>query len=222
MTENKLLNELSTLNKFFFILSNFFPLVLTIISIIIFIYLPLGISEKTLVVLTLIYLVPPLLARIILFISPIINTRIKIGSKEFVTWWFIFCLQSIFLRFSFLEEFIRLIPSAYSMWLRLWGAKVGKLAYWTAGTTILDRPFLNIGNYVSFGAGVRLNPHVIVQNEEGERELLLAPITIGDNVIVGGYSLLTSGTEIADNECTKAFLISPPFSKWKNNKRVKE
>lgn len=37
--------------------------------------------------------------------------------------------------------------------------------------------------------------------------------------MIGGYSLLTAGTEIADDEATRAFLTSPPFSKWKNGRR---
>jgi hypothetical protein len=45
-------------------------------------------------------------------------------------------------------------------------------------------------------------------------------VNIGDRVVVGGYSLLTAGTVIAPDECTRAFLISPPFSKWKNGTRV--
>jgi hypothetical protein len=31
---------------------------------------------------------------------------------------------------------------------------------------------------------------------------------------------LTAGTVIAPDECTRAFLISPPFSKWKNGTRI--
>jgi hypothetical protein len=44
-------------------------------------------------------------------------------------------------------------------------------------------------------------------------------VKIGDDAMIGGYSLLTAGTEIAAGEATRAFLISPPFSKWKNGKR---
>ena len=31
---------------------------------------------------------------------------------------------------------------------------------------------------------------------------------------------MTAGTEIAPDECTRAFLISPPFSRWENGRRV--
>lgn len=72
-----------------------------------------------------------------------------------------------------------------------------------------------------FGAGVRMNPHVLAKGKEGELELVLACVRVGNRVIVGGYSLLTAGTEISDGETTRAFLISPPFSKWKDGKRVR-
>jgi len=47
-------------------------------------------------------------------------------------------------------------------------------------------------------------------------------VRIGDGASIGGYSLLTAGTEISPGESTRAFLISPPFSKWKDGKRIRE
>ena len=112
------------------------------------------------------------------------------------------------------------MPGLYGTWLRLWGARVGKLIYWGAGLRILDRSFVAIGNGVIFGATVRLNPHVLARSKTGEVELILATITIGDESLIGGYSLLAAGSEIAPGECTRAFLISPPFSKWKDGLRI--
>lgn len=162
-----------------------------------------------------IYILPILVVRMILHLHPLKKTKFEIFSKDYFVWWSVFCWQIIFLRFQFLEEILRSIPSFYSFWLRCWGAKIGKLVYWTPGTIILDRPFLNIGDHVVFGAGVRINPHV----QEGET-MILAPVTVEENVVVGGYSLLTSGTVLKKNQTTKAFLISPPFNVWKDNKRI--
>lgn len=170
--------------------------------------------------LLLLYLVPPLLARIIRWLAPIREGRIPIGRRDFFIWWALFNLQVIFCRFPALEEVLRVIPGLYGTWLRIWGARVGRLIYWGAGLTILDRPFVAIGNGVMFGASVRLNPHVIARNKDGEMELILATVTIGDGALIGAYSLLTSGTEIAPGECTKALLISSPFSKWKSGTRI--
>jgi len=170
----------------------------------------------------LLYLAPPLGARLVLRIIPISESRIAIGSKAFFGWWASFQLQVVFCRLPFLEEMLRLIPGLYSLWLRLWGSRVGRLTYWSAGTTVTDRSFLRIGNDVVFGAGVRLNAHVLTKGKDGKMELLLAPLKIGDRVLVGGYSLLTSGVEIASDQVTRAELLLPPFSLWKDGKRIKE
>ncbi len=141
------------------------------------------------------------------------------GTRAFFAWWALFNLQVLFCRAPLLEELLRLVPGLYSLWLRLWGARIGRLTYWAAGLRILDRSFLEIGDDVVFGACVRLNPHVLSRNHEGAMELVLATITIGDRALVGGYSLLTAGTEIAPDECTRAMLLSPPFSHWAGGSR---
>ena len=167
------------------------------------------------------YLLPPLAVRAILA-GGRPHGRVAYGSRGFFQWWASFQWQVIFCRFPALEEMLRLVPGLYSLWLGLWGARIGRLTYWAAGTLILDRPFLRIGSEVVFGAGVRLNAHVLQRGAEGVPELLLAPIAIGDGASIGGYSLLTAGTEIAPGEATRAFTIAPPFSKWAGGKRVRE
>jgi hypothetical protein len=169
----------------------------------------------------------PWLAPVVLYIVPLIPGRllreslraspaeISVGSSEFIRWWACFQCQVLFMRFPALEEVLRLVPGLYSLWLRMWGSQIGKLTYWAPQTIILDRGFLEIGDQVVFGAGVRLNPHVM------NRYLCLAPVKIGDSAVIGGYSLLTAGTEIAAGEVTRAFLISPPFSFWKDGKRTR-
>ena len=168
----------------------------------------------------LLYLAPALAARILLALAPVTEGRIRVGTAAFFTWWALANLQMLFSRLPMLEEFLRLVPGLYSFWLRLWGARIGRLTYWGAGLRILDRSFLQIGDDVIFGAAVRLNPHVLARNEQGEMELVLATIVIGDRSMVGGYSLLTAGSELAAGECTRAFLVSPPFSRWEQGKRL--
>jgi hypothetical protein len=168
------------------------------------------------------YMLPPLVARSVLLILPIRDEHIAIPSRDYFVWWLTLNLQTIFCRLSFLEELMRMIPGAYNMWLRLWGARIGGFTYWAAGLRILDRSFLDIGKGVVFGAGVRLNPHVIAENADGEMELILARIHLGARAIVGGYALLTAGTRIADDEATRACLLSPPFSHWQGGKRIRK
>lgn len=166
------------------------------------------------------YLLPPILARITLLILPIKEGHIPIPSRDYFVWWFVLNLQIVFCRLPFLEELMRIVPGAYSMWLRLWGARIGGFTYWAAGLRILDRSFLDIGKGVAFGAGVRLNPHVIAETEDGKMELLLARIHIGNRSVIGGYALLTCGTRIADDENTRACILSSPFSHWQGGKRI--
>lgn len=173
------------------------------------------------VVFGMIYVLPPLACRAALAWVPIKRTIIPVGSRDFFVWWFTLNCQVLLCRFSFFEELLRIVPSCYSFWLRLWGAKIGKLTYWAAGVSILDRPWLSIGDHVIFGAGVRLNAHVFMPDKTGAMVLALAPVTIGDRVTIGGYSLLVSGTEIASDQCTRAFLILPPFTRWEDGRRKK-
>ena len=169
------------------------------------------------IVVLIIYIIPPLITRIALLICPLKETEYDLFSKEYYVWWLTFCSQIIYLRLPFLEEILRLIPGLYSMWLRIfWGAKIGRFTFWAPGTKILDRPFLNIGNNVIFAADVRLNPHAQLNGK-----LILAPVTIEDNVIVGAYSLLVSGTVIKANQETKPFLKSAPFTIWDNGVKSK-
>jgi len=201
---------------------NCIPMLLTI-STVLAILLPYGtLPMRFGVGLGFLYLAPALAARLILCITPISEGRIPVGAKSFFTWWTLFQLQVVFCRLPALEEILRLIPGLYSQWLRLWGARIGRFTYWAPGTLITDRSFLCIGDDVVFGAGVRLNPHVLAAAKAGPMELLLATVKIGDRVAVGGYSLLTAGTEISSDQATRAFLISPPFSLWQGGKRVRQ
>ena len=205
-------------SKLLLLLLNFVPL-LHVAAIVGACLLPLSAGFRVGAAIVALYLLPPLCGRLLL---PVPEGRIRVGSAAFFKWWSLLQLQMLFNRFPAFEEVLRLVPGLYSGWLRLWGARIGRLTYWAPGTLILDRSFLEIGDSVVFGAGVRLNPHVIANNSTGEAELLLAAIRIGSGAQVGGYSLLTAGTVIAEKESTRAFLISPPFSHWKGGKRARE
>jgi hypothetical protein len=168
------------------------------------------------------YLMPPIAVRAIFALGQMREGNLALGSKDFFLWWSSFQWQMLFCRLPALEEIMRLVPGLYSSWLRLWGSKIGRYTFWAPGTLILDRSLLKIGDDVVLGVGVRLNAHVGDVDEAGQRRLLLATVEIGDRCHVGGYSLLTAGTKIEHDQTTKAFLLSPPFSTWRDGKRVRE
>jgi len=167
------------------------------------------------------YLLPPVTARLLTALAGKPAGRYAASDPAFLVWWTTLQLQTLFLRLPFLEEFLRLVPGLYSAWLRLWGSRVGARVYWSAGTTVLDRGYLDIGDGVVFGAGVRLNGHVLAK-EEGRLTLIVDVVRVGAGAAVGGYSLLTAGTEVAPGETLRACLLSPPYSKWEGGRRSKE
>jgi hypothetical protein len=207
--------------RLFMLALNFLPLIHVLLTLSLLLLPYANSPARIAAALGVLYLLPPLAARLILFLVAMPPGRIAVGSKAFFGWWTLFQLQIVFCRLPALEEILRLIPGIYSLWLRLWGSQIGRLTYWSAGTTITDRSFLGVGDDVVFGAGVRLNAHVLAKDKEGRMELLLATVRIGDRAIIGGYSLLTAGTEISADETTRACQLSPPFSVWKNGQRIR-
>lgn len=167
------------------------------------------------------YLLPPVAARLLTALFGRPAGRYAPTERAFLVWWVTLQLQTLFLRLPFLEELLRLVPGLYSAWLRLWGSKIGSRVYWSAGTVVLDRGYLDIGDGVVFGAGVRLNGHVLAK-EDGRMTLIVDTVRVGDGAAVGGYSLLTAGTEVAPGETLRACLLSPPYAKWEGGKRSKE
>jgi hypothetical protein len=165
-------------------------------------------------------IVPPLVVRLILAVRPLPRIEIAIGSPPFLTWWLTSQWQVIFNRLPWIEEVLRLVPGLYAAWLRLWGAKVGKLVYWTPGLRILDRSLLDIGDRVVFGAGVKINPHIILPNKERRLVLFAGTVRIGDDVLVGGYSILLAGCWIGPGEISQGKRELAPFTGWAGGRRV--
>jgi hypothetical protein len=220
--QKKIQSGLTLRQRLFVLLLNTIPILHILIVLSVAILAPYVWSLRLLMAVTALYLLPPIVTRIMLTKERIREGTIALGSKDFFLWWASFQLQMIFCRFPSLEEFLRLVPGLYSFWLRLWGSKIGRLTFWAPGVLILDRSFLKLGDDVVFGAGVRLNAHVADLDDQGRRQLLLGTLEIGNRCHIGGYSLLTAGTRIEDDQTTKAFLLSPPFSIWRNGKRVRQ
>jgi hypothetical protein len=182
--------------------------------------------------LAVLYLLPPV-AVFITWRGRLPPTRVAIGSTGFLRWWFAAQWQVVFNRLPWLEECLRLVPGLYSTWLRLWGARIGGFVYWSPGVAIFDRQWLRIGSRVVFGAGVRINGHAIAPDPHSSRgadteavrtqpttALYLGAITVGDGTIIGAYSLLLPGCEIAPGAITPPLRTIHPFSKWAHGTHV--
>ena len=213
--------ELTAKQKLLLLALNFIPLLHVATVVFLVFFFPVNWLVRALLGTAALYLLPPASAFVVRKLWTISEGKIAFGSKGFFTWWALLQSQMIFCRLPALEELLRLVPGVYSGWLRLWGARIGRLTFWSPGTTILDRPYLQVGDDVIFGAGVRVNPHVFAKNSAGRYELLLGTVRVGERASVGGYSLLSAGAEIAPDETTDALLVLPPFSSFKAGKRIR-
>src|SRR5436309_10353917 len=192
--------------RFGLLLLNAVPLVLTLGAIAIFSWVPFRWPIRVAGAVSFLYLAPPITGRVLCAYSPISEGHVAIGSRAFTTWWALLQLQLIFCRLPILAEALRIVPGLYSGWLRLWGARIGRLTFWSPGVSILDRPFVHVGRDVVIGAGVSLSSHLFAARPEGGRELLLGTIHIGDDACVGGYSVLGPGARIEPGASTRACL----------------
>lgn len=168
------------------------------------------------------YLLPPLVCRIVGLFVRFPDGRFELGSREFLCWWFFAQWQVIFNRLPFLEELLRMVPALYSLWLRVWGSKIGAMVYWSSGVTVLDRSCLEIGDRAVFGVGVALSPHVLMPDASRRVKLWVSPIKIGSDTLVGGHTLLSPGVSVASGEMLPAFLRLPPFCRWQDGKRDRQ
>lgn len=165
-------------------------------------------------------LVPPLVVRATLAARPLPATDVPLGSSDFLVWWWTSQWQAVFNRLPWIEEGVRLVPGAYSAWLRLWGARVGRLVYWTPGLRVLDRPLVDVGHGATFGVGVKLNPHLIRSDAAGRLVLIAATVRVGDGALVGGYSVLTAGSWVGPGEASPGKRDFRPFTGWRDGRRA--
>jgi hypothetical protein len=160
------------------------------------------------------YLLPPLGARLTALVLPLRHGELGMGERGFLAWWVGAQWQIVFNRLRLLEELLRLLPGAYSTWLRLWGARVGSLVYWSPGVEIVDRALVDVGDGAVLGLGARLAGHVLMPAEGGAR-LLVAPITVGPRALVGAYSVISPGVVIGEGQASPPLRALRPFTRWR-------
>ena len=142
-----------------------------------------------------IYLFPLFIFRVMGFFYPIIQGKSDLAKDKYSPWWGGHQIQLMFYVVPQFEAFLRVIPGAFSLWLRLWGSKVGKNTYWTPNVEIDDRSMVEIGDNVLFGHKVELVSHV-VGGKKGIFSLYSKNIVIGDGAFVGAGSRLAPGAEL--------------------------
>ncbi|MCK4848308.1 MAG: hypothetical protein KAT16_04725 [Candidatus Heimdallarchaeota archaeon] len=99
--------------------------------------------------------------------------------------------------FKSLLKVYSFVPHLYSLligkFLGLYGLRTGKDVYISSGT-ILDSYLVSIGSGSLVGVRAIISAHLTERNH-----LILAPVTIGKNVTIGGNSIIAPGATIGDN-----------------------
>lgn len=166
-----------------------------------------------------IYLIPPILARLIIKIFGKPVGIVGSDSHTHTIWWVLFQLQILFNRFPFLEEVLKVVPGLYATWLNLWGAKVSTFSFWAPGVTVMDRYHLNIGKGVILGTECLLSGHVLVKKEDGSIMLVVDKLTIDSNALIGVRSMLSPGCHIHDSQIVAAQQTLKPYTNVKDSKK---
>lgn len=164
------------------------------------------------------YLVPPLLARIIILFFGKPAGLVSTASRTHTIWWCLFQLQLVFNRFPFLEEILRLVPGLYALWLNLWGAKVNVFCFWAPGVTVMDRYQMEIGKGAILGTGCLLSAHVLVKKSNGEMILVVDQLKIGANALIGVHAMLSPGCHIHPSEIVPANKLLKPYTEIQDGK----
>jgi hypothetical protein len=152
---------------------------------------------QPLLFLIIIYIVPPVTLRLHQAIFPIKESRSDLARRQYSPWWGAHQIQLIYTAVPHLEALLRIIPGAYSAWLRLCGSRIGRGVYWTPNIEITDRSMLDIGDRVVFGHQCKLLGHAITP-KGATMILFVRKIKIGNDVFVGAGSRIGLGAEIAD------------------------
>ncbi len=144
------------------------------------------------------YLMPPLIFRLHNALYPLKKGVVSLSEKRYSSWWGGHQIQLLFIAFPALETLLRLIPGAYSAWLRLWGSRIGKRVYWTPSVQLVDRSLMEVGDDVTFGHEVDLCAHVVTRKKDNVR-LLVSGITIGSGCLIGARTRLGPGVVVHSN-----------------------
>lgn len=189
-------------------LFSYFPLLMTIAS-----FTALGVfaawpSGWTILLLTfIVYLLPPIVLRIVMGSAPIKPGVAQIDGRTFSLWLAAHHIQAFYDALPFLESLLRVIPGFYSMWLRLWGSRVGYGVEWPVRLDVLDRNLMEIGNRVVFAREVELAAHVRQKTEGGGSRVLVRGVRIGSYAFLGAGVRVGPGANVPANANVPAMTV---------------
>lgn len=187
---------------------SYFPLLLTAASFAasgVFAAWPNGWSALLLVFV--IYLLPPMVLRIVFRWAPLKPGILTISDRTFCPWLASHHIQAFYDALPYLESLLRVIPGFYSLWLRMWGSRIGYAVEWPVRMDVLDRNLMDIGNRVVFSREVELAAHVRQKTEGGSSRVLVRPIRIGSYAFIGACSRIGPGASVPTNASVPSLAV---------------
>ncbi len=181
-------------------LFSYFPLLMTAAS-----FAALGVFAAwpsgwtALLVVGAIYLMPPMIQRVMFRWAPLHHGVSAIDGRTFSPWLAAHNIQAFYDALPQLESLLRVIPGFYSMWLRMWGSRVGYGVEWPVRIDVLDRSLMDIGNRVVFAREVELAAHVRQKTEGGGSRVLVRPVRIGSYAFIGARARVGPGAIVPHN-----------------------
>ncbi|MDH3743352.1 MAG: hypothetical protein OER56_17310, partial [Hyphomicrobiales bacterium] len=120
------------------------------------------------------YLVPPLMCRILLGIFGKPDGELTQDLAAYKVWWTTMQLQLPFNRIRWLEEVLRLVPGLYAVWIWLWGGRLSPFCFVGPGVIITDRCLIEVRRGAVLGMHCALAGHMVTRSADGRWQVLVA------------------------------------------------
>lgn len=202
---------------------SWFPLLMTVLS-----FAALGVFAQwptiwsAMLVLFVIYFLPPIVQRIVFRWSAIKPGVANIDGRTFSPWLASHNIQAIYDALPFLESLLRVFPGFYSMWIRMWGSRVGYGVEWPVRMDVLDRSLMDIGNRVVFSREVELAAHVRKKTDGGGSRVLVRSVRIGSYAFIGANARVGPGANVPSNANVPALAVVDVNESYGDAKRHPE
>lgn len=202
-------------------LFSYFPLMMTVAA-----FTALGVFAQWpsvfsgLLVFFIIYLLPPMVQRIMFRWAPLQLGVSQIDGRKFNAWLAAHHIQAFYDALPYLESLLRVIPGFYSMWLRIWGSRIGYGVVWPVRMDVLDRSLMDIGNRVTFDREVELAAHVRQKTDGGASRVLVRPVHVGSYAFVGARTRIGPGASVPHNAAVPALSVVDVNEMFGETKRL--
>lgn len=181
-------------------LFSYFPLLMTVLSL-----AALGVFAQwpslwsALLLLFVLYFLPAMVQRVMFRWAPLKQGIACIDGRVFCPWLASHHIQAFYDALPYLESLLRVLPGFYSMWLRMWGSRVGYGVEWPVRMDVLDRSLMDIGNRVVFSREAELAAHVRKKTDGGRSRVLVRTVRIGSYAFVGAGARIGAGASVPSN-----------------------